>query len=178
MDKLYCIALLPDEGFGAECLKYKLEAKSLFGTKVALKMPAHITIVAPFNADLNQVDKIDEILKNEVLQHKAFNLKIIGWNFFRKQTIYIAVENQLLLANFQLAINAKLALIADLITRQDFIPHITIINRDLLIENFTAALQYFSSKELKKVIYCRELALFELQEKEWKVVQSYTLSTI
>ncbi len=175
MDKLYCIALLPDEAFRAECLKYKLEAKSLFATKVALKMPAHITIVAPFKADLNLVNTLDEILKYEVIQHKAFNLKILGWSFFRKQTIYIAVEKQLKLAKFQLAINAKLAVFVNLMKKQDFIPHITIINRDLLVENFAAALRYFSSKKLEKVIYCRKLALFEHQDKEWKIVKSYSL---
>jgi 2'-5' RNA ligase len=148
------------------CKEYML---SQFGCKVALKSPAHITLVAPFNLATENIPSLEGDLKNFASKHKGFRVQLNGFNAFPPRVIYVHVIENSLLANLKVKLEEELLLKDYPIKKENrpFHPHVTIANRDLDKNDFPIAWQEFKGKPFEAEFYCQQLSFLEHNGQIW-----------
>lgn len=176
MNELYCIALLPDQEFSQLCLEYKLVAKELFQTKATLSSVAHITLVAPFKADTITIEQIKQDLATIIMQYTEIDLQVNGWNHFEQRTIYLGCKSALQLTQLYNQCQDQVSRFVHLLRQESqFVPHISIVNRDLAKENFTAAWSYFRTQNYPAQTTCSRLVVFKHLSQNWQIDQYLNL---
>ena len=171
----YYIALVPNAEISEEILKLKLDAESKFGTKLALRSPAHITLVPPFHADGEELKQVLVILNVQIKQHKALPIMVDGCSNFGSHTIFLQVKN-----NPQL--NKLFEDLFDLVSsvvkpagNRQFVPHITLANRDIPSQSFSEMLTYFKTLNYFRQTIIDQVAIFKLVDQKWQPYEIYFL---
>lgn len=175
MSELYYIALIPDQNLSQPCLEYKLMAKELFQTQATLRSIAHITLVAPFKADTIAIEQIKHSLNAVAKQSAELNLTLNGWNYFEERTVYLGCESHPQLTQLYHECQNKVGKIVQIHQEAEFIPHISIINRDLPKRNFIAAWSYFSTQFHPTQTTCSQLVIFKYSPEKWQIDQHLNL---
>ena len=176
MSNLYYIGLVPDEALSALSVNYKNHAEELFASIAAKKSPAHITLVPPFKATAEQLEQINLKLGEIAADNDKLELNVIGWNHFKERTIYMAIEATPALKNIFNLVFDQMADIVKPRGEKKFIPHISIINRDLPEGQFSVAFNFFNTLELPSACTCGKLVLFSLVNGKWRNSISYSLN--
>lgn len=126
---MYFIAILCPPELDKKINRYKLWMKEQFGCSVALKSPAHITLVPPFWL---QVDKEPELIEVfHLFSSDITDLKITlkGFGHFNKKVLFVAVEQNPGLEELKFQTqNYFIRNTGDAIKKDDrpFHPHVTI----------------------------------------------------
>lgn len=175
MRELYYIALLPDDKLSQLCLEYKQQAQNLFQAQAALRSPAHITLIPPFNADEITLNQITPILAHLATQQHELELQLKGWQHFGVRTIYLGFEDDLALSSLKRQCHQQISRVTKLRQEAEFIPHISIINRDLAEIDFNSAWKYFSSQSHPVLTKCTQLALLKHTPFGWQIHQCFNL---
>ena len=175
MRELYYIALLPDDKLSQLCLEYKQQAQNLFQAQVALRSPAHITLIPPFNADEPVINQIILILAHVATQQHELELQLNGWQHFGVMTIYLCFAANLTLSLLQAETKQQIALLAKLRPEAEFTPHISIVNRDLAEIDFNSAWEYFNQQSFPTLTKCTQLALLKHTPFGWQIHQCFNL---
>lgn len=171
--RMYYVAVVCPPELNEKVLRYKQWMKDQFGCTVALKSPAHITIIPPF--------WLDEKRENELLQSlQAFSSKLPemeiqlkGFNHFRKRVLFINVEENKIPNDLKTQVEDHfMDSFGDCIKKDNrpFHPHITIANRDMKPSHFEKAWEYFSKKEFKETFSVKTLSLLKLSMGKWNVI--------
>jgi len=149
-----------------------------FNCKVALKSPAHITLIPPFQMPDSDESDMANILARVALQHNPFPIHLKNFAAFKPRVIYIDVQpNQLL---NELKANTEETLLQAnrfKIKKEDrpFHPHITIANRDLAKEDFREAWQHFQQISYETSFTADAISLLRNNDRKWDVIASYSL---
>lgn len=175
MSELYYIALVPDQKLSQLCLEYKLMAKESFQTQATLRSIAHITLVAPFKADDLIIEQIRLSLARIINQYTELNLILSGWNHFEERTIYLGCKTTDKLTKLYTECQNTVNQLIKRHQEKRFVPHISIINRDLAQENFADAWGYFSTQEYPTQTTCSQLVIFKHSPQNWQIDQSWNL---
>ncbi|MBP7847227.1 MAG: 2'-5' RNA ligase family protein [Burkholderiales bacterium] len=175
MRELYYIALLPDDKLSQLCLEHKQQAQNLFQAQAALRSPAHITLIPPFNADERELNQITLIIAHLATQQHELELQLKGWQHFGVRTIYLGFEAYLALSSLKRQCHQQISRITKLRQEAEFIPHISIINRDLAEIDFNSAWEYFSSQSYPVLTKCTQLALLKHTPFGWQIHQCFNL---
>jgi 2'-5' RNA ligase len=171
--RMYYIAVVCPAQVNEKVLRYKMWMKEQFGCVVALKSPAHITIIPPF--------WLDEIRENELLQTlQSFSsrlpevkIQLEGFNHFRNRVLFINVEENKILNDLKIQTeNHFMESFGNCIKKDNrpFHPHITIANRDMKPSHFEKAWEYFSKKEFKESFTNKTISLLKLSPGKWNVI--------
>ena len=120
-------------------MEYKQQAQNLFQAQAALRSPAHITLIPPFNADERELNQITLIIAHLATQQHELELQLKGWQHFGVRTIYLGFEAYLALSSLKRQCHQQISRITKLRQEAEFIPHISIINRDLAEIDFNSA---------------------------------------
>ena len=175
MRELYYIALLPDDKLSQMCLEYKQQAQNLFQAKAALRSPAHITLIPPFNADEPMINQIILILDHLATQQHELELQLNGWQHFGVRTIYLGFAANLTLSLLQAETKQQIGLLTKLRPEAEFTPHISIVNRDLAEIDFNSAWGYFNQQIFPTFTKCTQLALLKHSPFGWQIHQCFNL---
>lgn len=175
MSSLYYIALIPDQKLSNLCLKYKLIAKEMFQTKATLRSIAHITLIPPFKANDVTIEKIKHRVTKVAQRSEELNLTLTGWSHFKQRTIYLGCKPQPELSQLYDEFNYQVNDLIQLRQESQFIPHISIINRDLIKEQFTVAWNYFQTQNYPNQTKCSQLAIFKYSTENWQINQLFNL---
>jgi 2'-5' RNA ligase len=149
-----------------------------FNCKVALKSPAHITLIPPFQMrDSDQSDMAD-ILSRVALEHNSFSIQLKNFAAFKPRVIYIDVLPNPLLN--ELKTKTEDALLQSnrfKIKKEErpFHPHITIANRDLEKEDFKEAWQHFQHISYEISFMADAISLLRNHDRKWYVATSFKL---
>ncbi len=148
---MYFVALVAPEEINLHVLKWKNFFKENFGCSVALKSPAHITLIPPFwmNEDLEK-ELIDAMNAFSAGKNK-FEVSLKDFAAFRPRVIYVDVVKNEILDEFR-------GSFVDFIYKQDkypvkkedrsFHPHVTLATRDLYKKAFNEAWE---------IIFCKKV---------------------
>lgn len=170
---MYFIAIVAPEEIDIQVLKWKNYFKEHFECTVALKSPAHITIIPPFwmNEDLEN-DLIISITEFSVGKNK-FEINLKDFDAFKPKVIFIDV-----MKNEQLDILYKS--LNDFICQQNkfpikkddrpFHPHVTLATRDLYKKAFYEAWEIFSKKKYDAFWKVNGVSLLRHNKKNWDVI--------
>ncbi|MEO8148401.1 MAG: 2'-5' RNA ligase family protein [Bacteroidia bacterium] len=173
--QLYFIALVCPEPLQGEITAIKNYFLEKYNCKVALKSPAHITLIPPFALNRHNEHELIEYLLEFKINISNISITINGFGHFDKRTIFLHPEsndavNQL---QFNLHNYLKQKLFHNK-SNSHFSPHITVANRDIKPNDFDEAWEIFKDKEFKATFKVEQFALLKLIDKKWKVIAEFS----
>jgi 2'-5' RNA ligase len=170
---MYFIALVAPEEIKQQVLKWKLWMKERYGCEVALKSPAHITLVPPFWMKPELENNLGDSLITISSTQTSFILQLNNFSSFKPKVIFIDVvpnEPLIKLKNglFQFLLNEdKYPLEKD---DRPFLPHVTIATRDLHKKAFNEAWEHFKEKRYEAQWPAQGVSLLRHNKKNWDVI--------
>ena len=170
---MYFIALVAPAEIDQQVLKWKNHFKEHYQCIVALKSPAHITLVPPFwmkeELENELINSINEFSNTE----RKFEIMLKNFAAFKPRVIYVDVIKNAQLDNMHHNLN-EFILNTNLfpITKDDrpFHPHVTLATRDLHKKAFYEAWEKFSSKEYEATWIVNGISLLRHNKKNWDVI--------
>ncbi len=170
---MYFIAIVAPEEIDQQVLKWKNYFKDHFGCSVALKSPAHITIVPPFwmKEDLEN-DLINSIREFSVTKTK-FEITLQNFAAFQPKVIFVdVVKNKRLDELYQSFADFIVSQNKFPIKKDDrpFHPHVTLATRDLYKKAFQEAWEIFSKKKYEALCIVNGISLLRHNKKNWDVI--------
>ena len=170
---MYFIALVAPEAINQQALKWKLWMKEKFKCEVALKSPAHITLIPPFWMKPEMEKELMDAISNFSLKENSFTILLKNFSFFKTKVIFIDVikNEQLELLRQQLEVHL-LACEKFPVKKEErlFHPHVTIATRDLYKKAFYEAWDYFKEKKYECEWLADGISLLRHNQKNWDVI--------
>ena len=169
---MYFIAVVLPKHLDEKVLAHKRWMKEMYGSKVGLKSPAHITLVPPFWMEEEKESRLLNDLSTVANHHARFPLNTANFSAFKPRTIFVAVEQSERLqalkktsddffrhTNYNIKTETR-----------PFHPHITIATRDLHKKNFADAWPHFQAREFKETFEAAGLSLLKHNGRTWDVI--------
>ena len=88
---LYFIAIVTPDAINQQVLEWKNYMLQRFSCKVALKSPAHITLIPPFNMPHQAQKEMQELLQPFAARHQSFPVQLKNFAAFAPRVIYVDV---------------------------------------------------------------------------------------
>ena len=170
---MYFIAIVAPEEINQQVLKWKNLFKERYECSVALKSPAHITILPPFwmNVELEN-DLINSIRKFSITTNK-FEITLQNFAAFKPKVIFVdVVKNEILNGLYQSFAEFIFSQNKFHIKKEDrpFHPHVTLATRDLYKKAFHEAWEIFSEKKYEALWIVSGISLLRHNKKNWDVI--------
>ncbi len=173
----YYIAILLPEPLQTDITAFKNDIYQHFGSKSALKSPAHITLFPPFNWNNEEENALKITLNGFVLQNKSakrpLSISLKNFGFFRKTTVFVQPEDNENLSILRSALlnylSTHIGLRDDKDAARPFHPHVTIVNRDISETDFEAIWAEYSSKTYEKTFIAPTISLLRHNGVRWEV---------
>ena len=175
---MYFIALVAPEEIDQQVLKWKNLFKERYECSVALKSPAHITIVPPFwmNEELEN-DLINSVREFSITKTK-FEITLQNFAAFQPKVIFVdVVKNKMLNDLYQSFADFIISQNKFPIKKEDrhFHPHVTLATRDLYKKAFQESWEIFSKKKYEALCIFNGISLLRHNKKIWDVISTSQL---
>ena len=170
---MYFIAIVAPEEINQQVLKWKTFFKEHYECSVALKSPAHITIIPPFwmNEGLTN-DLINSIREFSITKNK-FEITLHNFAAFQPKVIFVdVVKSEILNRFYQSFTEFIFSQNKFPIKKEDrtFHPHVTLATRDLYKKAFHEAWEIFSKKKYETLWIVNGISLLRHNKKNWDVI--------
>ena len=170
---MYFVAIVCPPEINDKVLQYKNWMRDRFGCIVALKSPAHITLVPPFWLEASNEEQLLRTLEQFAGNSTEVEIHLNGFSHFGNRVIFINVTNTPLLDELKRRTEDHFSqAFAGLIKKDErpFHPHVTIANRDLKPAAFDQAWEYFSRQEFVAIFNTKAIAILKAVDGKWLVV--------
>jgi 2'-5' RNA ligase len=178
---LYFVAVLCPKEIDKEISRFKKWMKEQFQCTVALRSPAHITLVKPFWIETNWEDYLKSTLQSCEPGVANFEMSLKGFSSFGKRVLFVDVVDIPELFTLKRKVEDHfLRTFGDSLKKEQmsFQPHVTIANRDLKPSDFDKAWAHFSKKKYEASFIVSEISLLKLNEGKWEVIESRPLQSV
>jgi len=170
---MYFIAIVAPEMINHQVLKWKTFFKEHYECTIALKSPAHITIIPPFwmNEKLEN-DVINSIREFSITKTK-FEIILKNFAAFPPKVIFVdVVKSEILNGLYQSFADFIISQNKFPIKKEDrpFHPHVTLATRDLYKKAFHEAWEIFSKKKYEALWIVNGISLLRHNKKNWDVI--------
>ncbi len=172
---MYFIALVAPEDINRQVLKWKHWMKERYQCEVALRSPAHITLIPPFwmkpELETNLASAIDQFSISE----KSFRVQLNNFSHFKPRVIFIGVTENHLLVKLKNNLSRFLVNTGMYPLKDDdrpFHPHVTIATRDLRKMVFYEAWEHFKEKRYAAEWMVQHISLLKHNTKNWDIIAS------
>jgi 2'-5' RNA ligase len=177
--EMYFIALVAPEDINVHILKWKLLMQERFDCNVALRSPAHITLVPPFWMDSRLEKELTESLDLFSETQCTFIIHLKDFSCFKPRVIFVSPEKNNKLEDLQK--NAEDFLIAQhkfplKLQNRPFHPHVSIASRDLHKKTFQEAWGIFENKKYEADWKVKSISLLKHNKKNWDVIHTSQLN--
>ena len=170
---MYFVALVAPAEINQEVLKWKNFFKERYQCIVALKSPAHITLMPPFwMTEELETDLIRSLNEFSTTKSK-FQINLKDFGAFKPRVIYVDVVNNE-------SLNELRTSLEDFMLSQDrypvkkedrpFHPHVTLAARDLYKKAFYEAWETFAIKKYNATWPVNGISLLRHNKKNWDVI--------
>lgn len=170
---MYFIALVAPVNINEDILKWKNFFKERYECTVALKSPAHITLIPPFwMKDELESDLINSIKEFSRLKRK-FEISLKNFAAFKPRVIYVDVLRTERLNDIHASLNDFILSQNKFQVKKDdrpFLPHVTLATRDLHKKSFYEAWEIFSKKKYEVNWFVSGISLLLHNKKNWDVI--------
>src|SRR5687767_4452776 len=136
---LYFIAIVTPNEINQQVLEWKNYMLQRFNCKVALKSPAHITLIPPFQMSDSKQTALQELLLPFAARQQNFSIHLKNFAAFKPRVIYVGVQPNARLNELRDDLEAILLQDNRFPVKKEerlYHPHVTIANRDLTKDNF------------------------------------------
>ena len=176
---LYFIAIVTPDEINHQVLEWKHYMRDQFQCKVALKSPAHITLISPFDMPPDLQPAMQELLLPFAARQHGFPIQLKNFAAFKPRVIYVDVLPSAPLNELRTALETTLLQSNRFPIKKEerpFTPHVTIANRDLHKEDFPAAWQHFQPINYEASFTANAIALLRHNGHVWEIAHSFSLS--
>ncbi len=170
---MYFIALVAPAAIDQQVLKWKNHFKEHYQCTVALKSPAHITLIPPFWMKEESEDELKSSIKEFSKTQRKLQVNLKNFAAFKPRVIYVDVIQTPELNNLHNGLNNFILNKNLFVVKKDdrpFHPHVTLATRDLYKKAFYEAWQEFSSKEYEATWIVNGISLLRHNKKNWDVI--------
>jgi 2'-5' RNA ligase len=170
---MYYVAIVCPAEVNEKILPFKYWMKEQFGCIVALKSPAHITLIPPFWLEQTREAELQQALQSLAINIDETEINLQGFSHFNKRVLFINIkENPQLKEIKKQAEEHFIQMFPDSIKADDraFHPHVTIANRDLRPSDFLKAWEHFAKKDFKEIFRTGTISLLKLEPDKWNVI--------
>lgn len=165
----YFLAILPNEPLASEIVKVKQYFAEVYGSKGALRSPAHLTLHMPFLWK----EKKEPMLINLLAQTtnvNSFKIELNGFGAFPPKAIFIKNKPCAELGVFQKQLTHftwREMKLYNPTHNRGFHPHITVAFRDLKKEYFHKIWPEFEHKSFEGILEVGSFWLLKHDGKQW-----------
>jgi len=173
MAEMYFVALVAPKEINDDVLRWKNAMKERFDCSVALRSPAHITLVPPFWMDESLENKLQNEIRDFSQRQASFEINLKNFSAFKPRVIFVDVIANYFLQTFQAHLLQFLVTPNIFpIEKEDrpFHPHITIATRDLHKKSFHEAWGIFKEKTYEASWLVNSMSLLRHNQKNWDVI--------
>jgi len=170
---MYFVAILCPRHVNEKVLLFKNWMKEQFGCVVALKSPAHITLVPPFWLSEAKEGLLLQALQSFGSKIDGLQIELDGFSHFGKRVLFASVKDNPHLNELKSQVQAHFIKSFGTSIKKDdrpFHPHITIANRDLKPSDFEKAWQHFNTKTFHESFLANSIFLLKLRSGRWHVI--------
>ena len=153
--------------------------KEQFGCSVALRSPAHVTLIPPFWMEQTLEAKLAATMNDCCLKQQSFDINVKNFDVFAPKVIYAALVANKSLIELDEHVRQFIIATGDFPIKNEqrpFHPHITIATRDLHKKAFDAAWSIFKEKEYTAHWMANGISLLKHDQKKWDVVHTSLFS--
>jgi 2'-5' RNA ligase len=173
MSKMYFMAIVAPEEVNGTILKWKELMKERFGCLVALRSPAHITLIPPFWLDEKKEHQLKDAIGEFSQSCAPFEITLKDFSAFKPRVIYVDVTpnqelqslhgrlEEFLLAKKLFPINKG---------ERPLRPHMSIATRDLHKKAFHKAWEIFEEKKYENSWIVSGISILRHDQKKWDVI--------
>jgi 2'-5' RNA ligase len=176
---LHFIAIVTPDDINRQVKEYKNYMLQRFQCKVALKSPAHITLIPPFQMAVEEETGMQEILLPFAAAQHPFPVQLKNFAAFKPRVIYVTVLPSAPLNEVRTALETTLLQSNRFAIKKEerpFHPHVTIANRDLHKEDFPLAWQHFQQVNYEVTFTANALSLLRHNGQVWEIAGSFPLA--
>jgi 2'-5' RNA ligase len=175
---MYFIAVVAPADINDTVLKWKLLMKERFSCVVALRSPAHITLVPPFWMEDVKEDKLKNALDVFSRSQTPFAIAVKDFDVFKPRVIYVNVQPNNSLQSLRVRLEQFLLKQEYFPVKKEerpFHPHISIATRDLHKKAFREAWEIFKQKKYETTWIATGVSLLKHNQKNWDVIYTSQL---
>ena len=171
---MYFIAIKVPEAIDKEVLQWKHLMRDRFGCIVALKSPAHITLISPFWMQVDLQSALETAMTEFSTTQKSFPVTLRNFDCFRPRVIFVHVETSEFLDALKGGLEDHILKNGFAVKRETrvFHPHITIANRDLHKRDFATAWEHFTKKRFTASFIADGITLLKHNGTRWESVHT------
>lgn len=167
---LYLVALLPPEPVLAETWALKQEVHRLTGSRNAVRLPPHITLLPPFRAPAAFEAECLAALTTFAATELAFEVALDGFAWFGDRTLFARVVAAEALQAFHARLRGWCATYLPQVPAENrpYTPHLTLATRDLPPAQVPALRQLFAERTYTAAFAVAGLTLFRHDGHQWQ----------
>lgn len=167
---LYFIAVTAPEPVNEQVLGFKNYMLETYGCRVALKSPAHITLVPPFTLADQERARLERTLDAFAAEQNNLDIELKDFAAFAPRVIYVDVVASRALEELQAALEQTLLGQSFPVRKSTraFHPHVTMANRDLQPHHFREAWDRFRHERFEARFPAQGISLLHLENGRWK----------
>jgi 2'-5' RNA ligase len=170
---MYYVAIVCSGEAGNKVLKHKQWMKEHFGCTVALKSPAHITLIPPFWMEEAAEEQLKQVFQSFTSDVDEIIIQLSGFDHFSNRVLFVKTDNSAALQTIKKQTELHFSQSFGNIIKIDerpFHPHVTIANRDLRPGDFIKAWEYFSKLEFNENFLANTISLLKLSPGKWNII--------
>ncbi|MGB8195003.1 MAG: RNA 2',3'-cyclic phosphodiesterase [Chitinophagaceae bacterium] len=168
---MYFIAIAAPAEINEQVLQWKYYMRDHFACTVALRSPAHITLIPPFWMDEELESELAQGVGKFAKRSYPFDIRLKNFDAFKPRVIFVHVEENKMLEELKDSLENFLVSKNKYPIKKESRPfhaHLTIANRDLRKKDFAPAFEHFSKIEFEHSFPALAITLFRHNGSEWK----------
>ena len=176
---LYFIGIVAPEEINSRVMEWKHYMFQHFGCKVALRSPAHVTLIPPFTLKTEHEPQLEDDIREFASIQLSFNIQLNNFSSFPPRVIFVGVDPTQHLTSIQENIEQYLINKNYRIKKstRPFHPHITIANRDLRKEDYRTAFNHFKSISFKASFRATHVDVLVSRPEGWVMAAHISMQT-
>ena len=176
---MYFVAVVCPKEIDRQVSQFKKWMKTHFQCAVALRSPAHITLVKPFWIENNWEAYLIDTLRACKPGVPDFRVTLYGFSHFGRRVLFVNVQQTPELLTRKERVEQHFTRsFGDSLRREQlqFHPHVTIANRDLKPADFKPAWEHFSKTNYNATFEVKTISLLKLADGRWQVLADKILN--
>lgn len=177
MQPLYLVAILPPEPVLSEVWAMKQEVHTLTGSRNAVRLPAHITLLPPWR----QAEELELLMRTSLREfaatQEAFEVGLENFDWFGNRTLFVRVTEAASLKACHAALAEWCVARLPNIPREarPFTPHMTLATRDLPPSQVSELRTLFQARTYAASFEASSLQLFRHDGQQWQSMEGFTM---
>jgi 2'-5' RNA ligase len=170
---MYYMAIVAPSEIDSKIKKWKEYMREHFGCSVALRSPAHITLIPPFWHDNSDEENMKKLLGEFCNGKKEFQIAVDGFGSFPPRVLFVNVQPSTSLETLKGQLEDYLIANSNLPVKKEtrsFHPHITIANRDLMKRDYLPAWEHFRNIKYAAEFPAKDISLLKHNSTNWEII--------